>query len=50
MSCVGERPWWPIPSLNKGRKKAGRLPEEGDLIEFIDSRFEAERLLGFGKG
>ena len=21
VSCVGERPWWPLQSLNKGRKK-----------------------------
>ena len=38
MSHVGERPWWPIQSPNKGRKKKATDYEERerDQIKFID--------------
>ena len=28
VSYVGERPWWPIESLNKGRKKKAKAKRE----------------------
>ena len=28
VSCVGERPWWPIKSPNKGRKRKGKEERE----------------------
>ena len=41
MSHVGERPWWPIQSPNKGRQKKKRKAKrrERDQIKFIDLRF-----------
>ena len=52
MSLVGERPWWPIQCLNKGRKKkeeSERLGGERDWIEFIDLRFERWQVAGFSE-
>ena len=31
MSCVDERPWWPIQSLNNGRKKKVKGKEEREV-------------------
>ena len=52
MSYVEGRPWWPIQSLNNGRKKkeeSERLRGEGDLIRFIDLRFERWQVVRFRK-
>ena len=43
VSYVEERPWWPIQSPNKGRRKkeeSERLRVERDYIKSIDLRFE----------
>ena len=45
MDYVEERPWWPIHSPNKGRKKkALMLRVERDQIKFNDLRFERWQL------
>ena len=31
VSTVGERPWWPIQSLNNGRKKKAKGYEEREI-------------------
>ena len=31
MSYVGERPWWPMQCLNKGRKKKAKGLEEREI-------------------
>ena len=52
MSYVGERPWWPIQSPNKVRKKKEEsewLRGEGDQIMFIDLRFEREKVVGLSE-
>ena len=48
MSCVGERPWWPIQSPNSRRKKKSeRLRGERDPIKFIYLRFERLQVVRF---
>ena len=37
---VEERPWWPIQSPNKGRRKQRAKLRERDQIKFIDFRSE----------
>ena len=45
VSCVGERPWWPIQSLNNGRKKKANGYEEREIrsslliLDLKDSKF-----------
>ena len=31
VSCIGERPWWPLQSPNKGRKKKAKSEEEREI-------------------
>ena len=40
VSYVEERPWWPIKSPSKGRKKSERLRGEVSDHKSIDPRFE----------
>ena len=50
MGYVEERLWWPIQSLNNGRKKkAKKLKEEGDQIKFIDLGVERWQVVRFRK-
>ena len=37
VNYFGQRPWWPIQSPNKGRKR--NLRGEGDKIAFVDFGF-----------
>ena len=39
VSHIGERPWWPIKSPSRGRKKKVKGSERAQ-IKFVDLRFE----------
>ena len=47
VSYVGERPWWPIQSPNKGRKKKAK--ELRDQIKFIYLRFDRWQVIRFSR-
>ena len=49
MSCVRERPGWPIQSPSKGRKKQAKGEEERNQIKFIDLRFERWQVIGLSE-
>ena len=50
-SYVPERPWWPIQSPNKGRKKKAKAKrrERSDKIKIIEIRFERWQIVQFRK-
>ena len=35
VSYVGERPWWPIQCLNKGRKKKAKGQEDREIRSIL---------------
>ena len=49
MRCVEERPWWPIQSHNKGRRKKKRKAKRRDQIKFIYLRFERWQVVGLNE-
>ena len=49
LSSVEERPWWPIQSLNKGKKESERLRGERDQVKFIDLDLKDGKLQDSGK-
>ena len=51
VNCVKERPWWPIQSPIKGRKKeeSEKLRGERDQIKLTDLRFERWQVVRFRK-
>ena len=50
MGYVEERPWWPITKPRQRKKEESeKLRRERDPIKFIDLRFEAGYVVGFGK-